>query len=109
MQIIKYQLMTEVNHGTEEEPNIVQTFNACEIRCNDSNFEANYALAKAEAYNGEVTVEEVADEEPEPTPEERISALEEENSMLRAQISAQSDQMDFYEDCIAEMAMVVYA
>ena len=32
MKLIKYQLMTEVNHGTEEEPNIVQTFSACEIR-----------------------------------------------------------------------------
>lgn len=63
MKLIKYQLMTEVNHGTEEEPNIVQTFNACEILCNDSNFEANLAIAEAEAYNGEVTVEEVEDEE----------------------------------------------
>ena len=60
MKIIKYQLMTEVNHGTEEEPNIVQTFNDCEIKCSDANFESNYAIAKAEAYNGEVTVEEVA-------------------------------------------------
>ena len=32
-----------------------------------------------------------------------------ENAMLKAQVSAQSDQMDFYEDCIAEMAAVVYA
>ena len=47
--------------------------------------------------------------EPEPTTEERVAALESENSMLKAQVSAQSDQMDFYEDCIAEMAAVVYA
>lgn len=51
---------------------------------------------------------------PEPTDEpltdaERIAALEAENTLLKAQISAQSDQMDFYEDCIAEMATVVYA
>lgn len=57
MKIIKYQLMTEVNRGTEDEPNIVQTFNACEIRCSDDTFEANYTIAKAEAYNGELTVE----------------------------------------------------
>ena len=44
-----------------------------------------------------------------PTAEERLVSLEEENSMLKAQINAQSEQMDFYEDCIAEMAMVVYA
>lgn len=47
--------------------------------------------------------------EPPPSTEERVAALESENSMLKAQVSAQSDQMDFYEDCIAEMAAVVYA
>ena len=47
--------------------------------------------------------------EPEPTTDERVAALESENAMLKAQVSAQSDQMDFYEDCIAEMAAVVYA
>ena len=46
---------------------------------------------------------------PEQTAEERISALEAENKLLKEQVSAQSDQMDFYEDCIAEMATVVYA
>ena len=47
--------------------------------------------------------------EPEPTTDERITNLETENAMLKAQITAQSDQMDFYEDCIAEMASIVYA
>lgn len=47
--------------------------------------------------------------EPEPTTDERINNLETENAMLKAQITAQSDQMDFYEDCIAEMASIVYA
>lgn len=47
--------------------------------------------------------------EPEPTADERITNLETENAMLKAQITAQSDQMDFYEDCIAEMASIVYA
>ena len=47
--------------------------------------------------------------DPQPTTEERVAALESENAMLKAQVSAQSDQMDFYEDCIAEMATVVYA
>lgn len=49
------------------------------------------------------------DLEPTPTTDERVAALENENAMLKAQVSAQSDQMDFYEDCIAEMATVVYA
>ena len=49
--------------------------------------------------------------EPEPshTTEERVAALESENKTLKAQVSAQSEQMDFYEECIAEMASVVYA
>lgn len=73
MKLIKYQLMTEVNHGTEEEPNIVQTFSNKEILCNDSNFESNLAIAEAEAY-GEVTVEEVADKETTPSQLDVIEA-----------------------------------
>lgn len=46
---------------------------------------------------------------PTPTDSERITALEEENALLKAQINAQSAQMDFYEECIVEMAEVVYA
>lgn len=44
-----------------------------------------------------------------PTSEERISQLESENALLKAQLQAQSDRSDFIEDCIAEMAMQVYA
>lgn len=47
--------------------------------------------------------------EPPPTTEERVSALEAENKLLKEQVSAQADQAEFYEDCIAEMATVVYA
>lgn len=47
---------------------------------------------------------------PEPlTSEERIAILESENALLKAQLQAQSDRSDFIEDCIAEMAMRVYA
>lgn len=46
---------------------------------------------------------------PAPTTEDRVAALEAENKTLKAQVSAQSEQMDFYEECIAEMASVVYA
>ena len=47
--------------------------------------------------------------DPAPTTEDRVAALESENKTLKAQVSAQSEQMDFYEECIAEMASVVYA
>lgn len=40
-----------------------------------------------------------------PTNEE----LEQENKLLRAQLQAATDRQDFIEDCIAEMAGVVYA
>ena len=46
---------------------------------------------------------------PPPTTEERVAALEAENKLLKEQVSAQADQAEFYEDCIAEMAAVVYA
>lgn len=53
--------------------------------------------------------EPIPEPEPEPTIEDRLTALEQENNLLRAQIQAASDQNEFLEDCIAEMAGVVYA
>ena len=44
-----------------------------------------------------------------PTDAERISTLESEKKLLTAQVQALSDRNDFMEDCIAEMATVVYA
>lgn len=43
------------------------------------------------------------------TPEERIGSLESDNALLKQQLKAASDQNDFLEDCIAEMAGIVYA
>lgn len=60
MKTIKYNLYTRVNHGTEEEPQMVEELHPVEILCNDDTVESNYAAAKAEAY-GEVTVEAVPD------------------------------------------------
>lgn len=40
--------------------------------------------------------------------ETQNAALTSENSLLKVQIQAQSDRSDFVEDCIAEMATVVY-
>ena len=41
--------------------------------------------------------------------QERNATLEKENKLLKEQVSALTNQMDFHEDCIAEMAGVVYA
>ena len=43
-----------------------------------------------------------------PTPKSNAE-LEAENATLRQQVSALADQQSFYEDCIAEMAEIVYA
>ena len=61
MKIIKYQLATEVNHGTPEEPGIETVLSGVTMPYT----EANYAIAQAEAYQGQITVE---DGLPEPEP-----------------------------------------
>lgn len=103
MKIIKYQLCTEVNHGTEDEPNIKQVLSAVTLGWSA----ANEAIAKAEAYNGEYTTED--DGEPEPVIPPTNGELAAENKLLKQQVSALTEQQSFYEDCIAEMATVVYA
>ena len=70
MKVIKYQLCTEINHGTEEQPNIEQVFS--EVSKGWS--EANEEIAKAEAYNGEYTIEDDGKPEPAPTQLDRIEA-----------------------------------
>lgn len=55
--------------------------------------------------NAEALLQQAKDAEKEAT---RVKDLEEENRLMKAQISAQSDQMDFYADCIAEMAHEIY-
>ena len=47
--------------------------------------------------------------EPEPTVEERVNALEAENKELRAKLAAAVESGTMLEDCIVEMAGVVYA
>lgn len=46
---------------------------------------------------------------PEPVIPPTNAELEAENKLLRAQLQAATDRQDFIEDCIAEMAMQVYA
>ena len=103
MKVIKYQLCTKVNHGTEEEPDTEQVF--ADVTLGWS--EANETIAKAEAYNGEYTIED--DGEPEPVVPPTNDELAAENKLLKQQVSALTEQQSFYEDCIAEMAAVVYA
>lgn len=59
----------------------------------------------------EAALEEYKAEHPDVTPEEPVTVeeLAAENAKLKQQVSALADQQSFYEDCIAEMAEVVYA
>lgn len=49
------------------------------------------------------------EEKNKPSQEDRIAQLESEKKLLTAQVQALSDRNDFMEDCIAEMAALVYA
>lgn len=62
MKNIKYQLATEINRGTPEEPNIETVLSNVSMPYT----EGNYAIAQAEAYQGQITVED--DGQPEPGP-----------------------------------------
>lgn len=58
----------------------------------------------------EIAAWEQAHPAPEIKPAPKSNAeLEAENATLRQQVSALVDQQSFYEDCIAEMAEIVYA
>ena len=70
MKVLKYRIMTEVNHGTEEQPDIQQIFSDVTMGWN----EANEETAKREAYNGEYTIEDDGQPEPEPTEQEQLRA-----------------------------------
>lgn len=86
MKIIKYQHMTRVEDthlvpigsndalvGNAMVTDVREIIAPCEIKCSDETFESNYAIAQSEAYNGEVTVEEVADPETPITPTDESS------------------------------------
>ena len=72
MKILKYNLCTRVNYGTEEEPIYEDVLSAVEMGWS----EASEAIAAAEAYNGEYTIEDDGAPEPEPTEAEKIAQLE---------------------------------
>lgn len=68
--VIKYNLCTRVNHGTEEEPKIEEILSPVTMGWN----EANEEIAKKEAY-GKPTIEDDGQPDPEPTPSDGDSAV----------------------------------
>lgn len=67
------------------------------------------AIGAKESYEGAVIGDTYSPPPPPPTIDERVTTLESENDLLEQQLKAASDQNDFLEDCIAEMAGIVYA
>ena len=74
MKIIKYNLCTMINHGTEENPQIEEILSPVTMGWN----EANEKIAGKEAHKGEYTIEDDGQGEPEApaTLENRVSDLE---------------------------------
>lgn len=72
MKILKYNLCTKVNRGTEEEPQMEEILSPVTMGWN----EANEEIAKREAHNGEYTIEDDGQPEPaeEPTQLDRVEA-----------------------------------
>lgn len=67
--VIKYKFLSaEINRGTEEEPNIEQFLIGVEVGWN----EANEEIAKKEAYNGEYTIEDDGQPEPDNTTTDNV-------------------------------------
>ncbi len=80
MKVIKYNLCTRVNYGTEESPQWENILSSVEMTWNVANEE----IAKLEAHNGEYSIVDDGQEELEPalSVEERTAALEEALSLL---------------------------
>lgn len=79
--VIKYKFLSaEVNHGTEETPDVEQIVLDSEITCKtQAAYDANYPIAEKEAIPGTITVEGEFDPEPEPVPGAEELAAENED------------------------------
>lgn len=116
MQIIE---ILPLPNGAHRSQNTGRAFSAPDgwaVIPEDMEIPETFPFVGVEATNGVVTAltpgtvpEPQPEPEPTPTVDERVAKLESENKLLKEQVSAQADQAEFYEDCIAEMAAIVYA
>ena len=80
--VIKYKFLSdEINHGTEEEPNIEQIILDKSIKCpTQAAYDANLPIAEKEAIHGTLDRDPLGEFDPEPVAEptevERLEALE---------------------------------
>ena len=77
--------------------------NLVKPRWNGEAWEEAATAEEIESWKQENPTEEMGSPSPSP-----LEALQAENNLLRAQITAASSRQDFLEDCIAEMAVQVY-
>jgi hypothetical protein len=76
--VIKYILCTKISRGETENPENAEIFSPVVMGWN----EVNEEIAKREAYNGEYTIEDDGQPEPEATAEEQIAELKEALNLL---------------------------
>lgn len=74
LKIIKYSVQIEYNIGTEEEPVIEKRIVQREVIATDENLDVQTDYAKAESYDGVITIEDDSQPEPEPTELEQLRA-----------------------------------
>lgn len=70
MKLIRYKVLDEYNHGSPEEPRMVQVVSEVEVFSSEDSFEANYEMAQKKSYNGDIAVEDIPE-----SPEEQIASL----------------------------------
>ena len=70
MKLIKYETATYINRGTEDTP-ILEALLMDTVRTYSK---ADVEVASSEAYNGEYTIEDDGQPEPEPTEQEQLRA-----------------------------------
>lgn len=68
MKVIKYHILIEINLGTQDEPKIEQMLLTVRAKYSDRNME----IAKTEAYNCEITIEDDGQPEPGPTEADQL-------------------------------------
>lgn len=83
--------------------------NGQEINTIEADFLFVSAYCQSAGYTFEEALLPTPTSESTPTDAERITALEAENKLLKAQVQAQSESHDFLEDCVVEMASIIYA
>ena len=75
METVTETITETVVTGYEEKEEVTQIFSDVKIKCTSENFEANYAIAEKEAYNGEITVEDDGEVDPAPADDDEYADM----------------------------------